>query len=1136
MNSLQRVANLVVLLSVLAVLSSACGDGNGPPPDQTQRLNVSCPAGQVPWDFARFPTGATSESLAQLGGALDGGRTVNQMNVLAARCTSPARDLPDVLSHTRNACNFQQSCFTDDDARWALVNSIQTSGQCAPYNVVIDYTCSDAPEFTLTKAPYPAKCVQRTPSTPVTCVPENCYGRTRRDATLQCVPDFIKPIESRGTMKVTITSLKQKLEYAQGGLYRQLTASPSLTVPQKGGDWVLTLLEDEIHQLKGTVEVQDAKAPRQAVTLWLSSKVPVPGSTVPTLDIFRCSLGKFDLSKYTPEAVDGGVQRVTFDEEVRFPPTCFDGRQLQDAIRAAYLANNLDATKVPDSGYEWNTKLKMGDTVLRASYDLDGAAIVTPANTTLENTCNIKPIDFFFNHKTRVHNAYDYYAQAMVDVKHRVNGGLIPTPWVASSWSTTVSAVTELSVRGLEFKVNKAGRARGAIAADVTAAIAGPLQAQWSALLNRRKFVFAGDPYTVTPFLYLGANDESFAKDRGESGIYPVPNPMVKDANGNPVIDTTAKIPLPDESLRLSFTSPVGEAGTTVPYHVPITSKLRTALFGGKYPLIPGGDPRNYVLQVCSTNKVMVDILYLRNPYGVRTLQMLTHDGEQTDLGGRMVPALNNCARSAVFSIRGENVVTPIEEPEIGDDMTDLAPTTSGESRMAATFDSDTTRECEGTRCETKVAQELAGTSAPIKTTMFAVESEDEEDGIKTEFSTDFKILGFNVLKTAETGQVSEAKTTLTISPNYEAIAKVFKKPSPSIKVEPSRVSKGINGLSVGLEYKVPIRYGPIQGDLIFGVGAGVGLNMEVAHEYNGKVESSCIQVTNLADGGVSQAMDCTEPYIPVPATSLLVARNLCNYSGGKLAEPRTDEVVNNMRAAIPSTEEVWVGAQVGHEYVNNTDCAVTWNSNVCKTGHNIYMRWLSDTENFQKSTSFAPFVAAGAPYTLNNMPVGADSVLLQAPVPSGVTLKGNQFRARPLTDSYRAVCVRPPAGTSGQSHKVSMALNLGFSAGFSVAFCSPSDEAGVCIEGSVNVLEAKLTPAVSFTHTQLKNTLGASASSSILGLEVGWSVALLSGAIEVKLVSPFFSIGYTLIEFEGFKIGEGKLVEWERIFQKDYQ
>ena len=35
----------------------------------------------------------------------------------------------------------------------------------------------------------------------------------------------------------------------------------------------------------------------------------------------------------------------------------------------------------------------------------------------------------------------------------------------------------------------------------------------------------------------------------------------------------------------------------------------------------------------------------------------------------------------------------------------------------------------------------------------------------------------------------------------------------------------------------------------------------------------------------------------------------------------------------------------------------------------------------------------------------------------------------------------------------------LAVGAGFSVAFCVPSDEIGVCLEGAMNIIEAKLTP-----------------------------------------------------------------------------
>ena len=114
--------------------------------------------------------------------------------------------------------------------------------------------------------------------------------------------------------------------------------------------------------------------------------------------------------------------------------------------------------------------------------------------------------------------------------------------------------------------------------------------------------------------------------------------------------------------------------------------------------------------------------------------------------------------------------------------------------------------------------------------------------------------------------------------------------------------------------------------------------------------------------------------------------------------------------------------------------------------------------------------------------------------------------------------------------------IEVGFSAGFSVAFCTPSSDFGVCIEGSIHLLEAKLTPRLKYTYTLLRDNAGRSAIGSKINLGVDWSIVLLSGAIEVSVVTPFFDTGYTLIEYEGFKVGEGTLVEWERVFRQDYK
>ena len=59
-----------------------------------------------------------------------------------------------------------------------------------------------------------------------------------------------------------------------------------------------------------------------------------------------------------------------------------------------------------------------------------------------------------------------------------------------------------------------------------------------------------------------------------------------------------------------------------------------------------------------------------------------------------------------------------------------------------------------------------------------------------------FNLLGFNVLEAVKEGSIGAVKTTLTISPNYGAIAALFPKPGPFFDIESGRVTVGVSGPS----------------------------------------------------------------------------------------------------------------------------------------------------------------------------------------------------------------------------------------------------------------------------------------------------------------------------------------------------
>lgn len=1102
-----------VALGLSATFLVACGvDASGA--NGAEALEqLSCPAGEVAWDFRRFANGTTSESLAQLGGEVaDAGPSEgNVIKVNRARCRGYRGDV-DLTNEIRRLCNGRGSCLVAKTPTYLYLQD--RLGCLNAEEASMEFTCSDQPDMVKNAGVLNSWCPQQPKPQDLRCVPENCYGRTRRDRHLRCVPDLIKPVETLDGLAVHFDNIERPLRDPR-------RTSDNAYEQRADGSSVIALDNGLVYRFAGSVEVPGTQAPRQLITLWLKSRMPEVSDASPRGDMFRCVVGRIDLSKYTPTATATG-QRVAFDELLRIPDTCQDGTPFQQALRTALVANDFDpgALALPTSA---------ATSELMVSYDLESRSIALARGSTVETTCNVKPIDFFFNPRTRVHNTLDYYSQQAMRVVHRSRANAEHLPLVFNPAPRNLVAVTEVNVRGLEFKVNKAGRPRGSIPVDLAMALSGPDAEHWAQFFVTGRF----RPYGVLggaaqKYLSLDANtpgDSNFT-----TALLPVPDTAARDALGRVAVDASAAIPLPPRGLRAAFTTGLSEGGASARLDLPITQQLRTALFnpGGRYPLTAGGT-RNYVLQLCPTGRVYAEMLE-GSAAGV-TIEVSPSGVVRSDQDAPLVRARNGCARSAVFSIRGQNIVVPLAEVEAGDgNDDDLNPTSSGESRLSAKFDVDTSRQCVGNRCETTNQQGLAGSDSPAKSTILLVTNEEDQEDTSARFATSFRLLGFDMLEAVQNGTLS-VKTTLAIAPNYAAIAEALDRSFPAFEIEADRVTVGVNGLSVGLEYKVPLRFGPIQGDLVFGVGVGAGIGLELTHEYNNNVASSCVS----ASGDGTLQTNCPGSYVALPAMPLADARDTCTFLGGVLMEPRDDATATAMRTAIPATEEVWIAAQVGNEYRENTSCAASWSSSLCANGHKSYLRWLSDGDDFRVATSFGAFSNAGAPSTLGGTAVTVASLASTAPVPSGVTLLGNELRSRPITSNYRSVCARPRV-TSGASHTAGIAIVVGFSAGFSVGFCTPSAEAGICLEGSVNLLEAKLEPKLEYAHTKLKDNAGLEAINAKLALKVDWSISLLSGALEVKLVTPFFDISYTLVEWEGFKQGEGTLTEWEKAFREDFQ
>ena len=91
------------------------------------------------------------------------------------------------------------------------------------------------------------------------------------------------------------------------------------------------------------------------------------------------------------------------------------------------------------------------------------------------------------------------------------------------------------------------------------------------------------------------------------------------------------------------------------------------------------------------------------------------------------------------------------------------------------------------------------------------------------------------------------------------------------------------------------------------------------------------------------------------------------------------------------------------------------------------------------------------------------------------------------------------------------------------IGICVPDDEVGVCLEGSFNIVEAKLKPSVAYIHYDLTTATGLKGAQSKIELSLDYELHLLSGAIDARLVlGPWFSFTYNIFTFNGLKLPLG--------------
>lgn len=1099
------------LQALLAVVCLSCGI------DETASVRteglsaVTCPAGSIPWNFTQFPSISSGESLRQSGGK-NTQQTVLDSVIAVTHGYCAAQEV--FKGSAAETCNGRTHC------------SWQAEG-CAGVSQV-KYTCSLDPakkergtkcDSGLQNCYHLISCPQLSFKLPevepkIACVPESCHGRTRRDSTLACVQDESLPVEYRKVnateMRTTVMMIRpaSSVPYAPFGDPAEVDTQgvPGLPITGLGLNQHI-LFPNTLYDLKMyfdyPVPVGEMKRSVQGtLTLWAYD---VYRKGTETLKLFHCQIHSVDLRQFSAgEAIKDGY-RLTLNERFVMPRDCLNnsGMVNQNVSGAARAAGKDEVTWLN----EWGTP----QTQLAASYGVEGEVILLADTTPAErqHNCAPNPSDFFYSPERKLVDRYRYLSQREIrtvmatdlspsgepvdDAPRASSGRLYFRPT-----SLTSIGVSGVRPKKLRQKIRTVGAPRGFLRVDV----------DW---------FMAGDTNNYFRDQALGGDEEL-------NQLFLTGYLMPIDSAGKPLPPGT------DGYVRLGKVRVFEAAGTGSTYsaNYPITATLRDRFINPSSPLKIGDGGRNFKVRVCARWGDP-----LSSWVGAEVNSGVTRVGPYgTTYKARIITACLDTVTPMQIVV--DNSIAPFEPIEASP-FSDAQPAAAGDSRMSQQFDDDNESDCAAgsTQCRTESSQALAGGGTfggvIIESNISATTASGGEQ--KATAQRDVKLLGFTVDEGDEEKPAAinagKPAITFTIEPPWDDLQSRLNMTSPPGMKWNAQYVFGQKGLGLGWGIKVPVRYGPLQGDVIFSTSVSGGLSADITYEFGTPTATGC---TGTGD-------ECEALYELQSSMKFGDALNTCYAKGGRLGELSSAQEAQYVANKLPSGGSLWLGGQAANEFVK-PGCVNGWAFAECYMNHLKYLRWLSNDEDFASSRSFGTFEPDTAEIFGSGYSYSTTVSLFSAPASEGVTMSSSKVVMPAATsERYPSVC-KYKNTASVQSQKFSASLGLSFGAGFGVAFCTPSDEWGVCLEGSVTLVGVNLTPTLTYDLHHLTDRAGRKGWQSKVTFNLSWELRVLAGEVNVKVVfGPWFSFKYNLFEYSGLSTGiGGELASHETVHLKELQ
>ena len=124
-------------------------------------------------------------------------------------------------------------------------------------------------------------------------------------------------------------------------------------------------------------------------------------------------------------------------------------------------------------------------------------------------------------------------------------------------------------------------------------------------------------------------------------------------------------------------------------------------------------------------------------------------------------------------------------------------------------------------------------------------------------------------------------------------------------------------------------------------------------------------------------------------------------------------------------------------------------------------------------------------------------------------------------------ICEFAPAADDPKYLSFTGGIGVGVSAGLFMSFCTPSEDLGVCLEGSINFVSIEMGFEMGQeTYTITEYNSGGTLKVGGSKTEVPWKLSLLSGEVKAVFKLYFFDIPVTIVEWPGFTVADEPLFE----------